>query len=79
MIMNPDLTKREADVAITTFDPDATELEQIFLHERKLQLFASQRYLDKMGLPQRAEDLESHKIILFDTRSMPITNKLNKD
>ena len=77
--MNPDLTKREADVAITTFDPGATELEQIFLHERRLQLFASQSYLHKTGLTQRPEELENHRIILFDTQSKPITNKLNKD
>jgi len=77
--MNPDLTKRGADVALTTFDLDATELEQIFLHERRLQLFASQSYLHKTGLPQRPEELENHRIILFDTQSKPITNKLNKD
>jgi DNA-binding transcriptional LysR family regulator len=75
--MDPDLTKREADVALRTFDPDAAELEQIFLHERRLQLFASSDYLSKKGIPQSLDDLSNHKFIIFDIRSSLIPHKIN--
>jgi len=61
-----DLTKRDADVAIRPYDPTASELEQVFLHERKVQLFASEKYLRKAGIPQKTEDLDDHKLIVFD-------------
>jgi hypothetical protein len=51
--MDLDLIKKEADVAVRPYDIKTSELEHIFLHERKLQLFASQEYIDKMGIPEK--------------------------
>ena len=61
-----DLAQREADVAFRTFDIHAPDLEQIFLHERILQLFASEEYLREMGTPKEAKDLDGHRLITFD-------------
>ncbi len=63
--MELDLTKKEADVAVRPYTFNASELEQIFLHERRLQLFTSQAYLNKMGIPKTPEDLDKHKLITF--------------
>ncbi len=69
-----DLTKKEADIALRTFDMNATELEQIFLHERTLQLFASKEYLSRMGVPKKPKDLENHRLIIFDPRNTILQN-----
>ena len=58
--------RREIGVAFRTFDIHAQNLEQIFLHERTLQLFASEEYLREMGTPKEAKDLDGHKLITFD-------------
>jgi DNA-binding transcriptional LysR family regulator len=64
--MDLDLIKKEADVAVRPYDIKTSELEHIFLHERKLQLFASQEYIDKMGIPEKTEDLDFHRLIVFE-------------
>ncbi len=61
-----DLIKRDADVAIRPYDPTASELEQVSLHERRTQLFASEVYLQKASALEKAEDLDNHKLIVFD-------------
>ena len=48
------------------YDPTASELEQVSLHERRTQLFASEVYLQKASALEKAEDLDNHKLIVFD-------------
>jgi len=77
--MDLDLIKKEADVAIRPYDASASGLEQIVLHERKLQLFTSQKYLDKAGTPLKPKDLDKHKLIVFNPYHTAIQNIPNSD
>ncbi|GAO97519.1 HTH-type transcriptional regulator CysL [Caedimonas varicaedens] len=72
-----DLITREADAAIRPYDANTTELEQVFLHERKFQLFASKNYLDQMGIPFALEDLDQHKLIAYYPPYPSIQNPQN--
>jgi DNA-binding transcriptional LysR family regulator len=72
-----DLTKRDADVAVRPYDPRASELEQVFLHERRTQLFTSEKYIQKYGTPQKIEDLDNHNLIIFDPYHTAIQNTQN--
>jgi len=74
-----DLTKKEADVAIRPHDINITKLEQLFLHKRKLQLFASEKYLSNKGIPESVEDLDNHKLIIFNKKNSIIANSGNAD
>ena len=74
-----DLTKREADVAIRPFDPHASELEQTFLYERHLQLFASEGYIRDMGTPKSLNDLSTHRLICFDVQGDTIPHTINSN
>jgi DNA-binding transcriptional LysR family regulator len=64
--MDLDLIKKEADVAVRPYDMNASGLEQVFLYERKLQLFTNEDYLKKNGIPEKPEDLDEHKLIVFE-------------
>jgi DNA-binding transcriptional LysR family regulator len=75
--LNLDLTKRDADVAIRPYDSTASELEQVFLHERKVQLFASETYLEKASTLEKAEDLDNHKLIVFEPSHAIIRTSTN--
>ena len=77
--MNLDLTKRDADVAVRPYDPNAPELEQIFLYERKLELFASEEYIREMGYPEKPEDLDKHRFIVFEVNNGAIPNAINNN
>jgi DNA-binding transcriptional LysR family regulator len=74
-----DLTKREADVAIRPFDPHASELEQTFLYERHLQLFASEGYIRDIGTPKTLNDLGTHRLICFDIQGGVIPHTINSN
>jgi DNA-binding transcriptional LysR family regulator len=65
-----DLSMREADVAIRMSPPRQPDLVQRHLMTVRNPIFASREYLKKYGTPQKAEDLEKHRIIVYggDTR-----------
>ncbi len=70
--MELDLAMREADVAIRMHAPRQPDLVQRHLMEIQWVVCASPDYLKKFGVPQRAEDLDSHKLVLFGDHHPPV-------
>jgi DNA-binding transcriptional LysR family regulator len=67
-----DLAMREADVAIRMHPPKQPDLVQRHLMSVEWHLYASPDYLKKHGVPQRAEDLDAHKLVLFGDYRPPV-------
>lgn len=58
-----DLPMREADVAIRMKEPSQADLIRKRLMSVKMQLFATQKYLDANGIPDTPQDLAQHRLI----------------
>ncbi len=69
-----DLAMREADVAIRMHPPKQPDLVQRHLTTLQWHICASTDYLKRYGVPQRAEELDAHKLILFGSHHPPITD-----
>jgi DNA-binding transcriptional LysR family regulator len=67
-----DLAMREADVAIRMHPPKQPDLVQRHLMTLEWTVCATSDYLKKHGVPQRAEDLDEHKIVLFGDYHPPV-------
>jgi DNA-binding transcriptional LysR family regulator len=67
-----DLAMREADVAIRMRPPKQPDLVQRHLMMLQWMICASPEYLKKHGVPQRAEDLDAHRLILFGPHHPPV-------
>ena len=67
-----DLAMREADVAIRMHPPKQPDLVQRHLLAIQWIVCASPEYLKKHGVPQRPEDLDAHKQILFGDYHPPV-------
>jgi DNA-binding transcriptional LysR family regulator len=67
-----DLAMREADVAIRMLPPKQPDLIQRHLMTMHWHVCAAPEYLKKHGVPQRPEDLDAHRLILFGTHHPPI-------
>jgi DNA-binding transcriptional LysR family regulator len=70
--MDLDLAMREADVAIRMHPPKQPDLVQRHLMTLNWQICASPEYLKRHGVPQRAEDLDAHRLILFGQHHPPV-------
>jgi DNA-binding transcriptional LysR family regulator len=70
--MELDLAMREADVAIRMHAPRQPDLVQRHLMDLQWVVCASPDYLKKYSVPQRAEDLDSHKLVLFGDHHPPV-------
>lgn len=70
--MDLDLAMREADVAIRMHAPRQPDLIQRHLMTIGWHVCASPDYLKKHGVPQRAEDLDAHRLILFGDYHPPV-------
>lgn len=68
-----DLAMREADVAIRMHPPKQPDLVQRHLTSLQWHVCASPDYLKKHGVPQRPEELDAHKLILFGSHHPPIS------
>jgi DNA-binding transcriptional LysR family regulator len=66
-----DLSMREADVAIRMTPPRQPDLVQRHLMTVRNVIFAARDYLKKYGTPQKAEDLDKHRIITYGGDSRP--------
>jgi len=66
-----DLSMREADVAIRMSPPRQPDLIQRHLVSVQVHIYASSEYIQKHGMPQRAEDLEEHRIIVYGEDARP--------
>jgi DNA-binding transcriptional LysR family regulator len=67
-----DLAMREADVAIRMHPPKQPDLIQRHLLSMQWHVCASPTYLKKHGVPQRPEELDAHKLILFGNHHPPV-------
>jgi DNA-binding transcriptional LysR family regulator len=66
-----DLSMREADVAIRMSPPRQPDLIQRHLVSVQVHIYASAEYLQKHGMPQRPEDLEEHRVIVYGEDARP--------
>ncbi|MCB9677741.1 MAG: LysR family transcriptional regulator [Alphaproteobacteria bacterium] len=73
-----DLRRREADIAIRNFQPTQPELFAKRLGDRVARMYATPGYLERIGSPQRAEDLGGAEIFAFDrsTRMLDFLKQL---
>ena len=69
-----DLAMREADVAIRMHPPKQPDLVQRHLMAIEWHVCASQEYVKKYGAPQRPEDLDNHRLILFGDYRPPVSD-----
>ena len=67
-----DLSMREADVAIRMHAPKQPDLVQRHLMDIEWIVVASREYLAGHGTPQRAEELDGHKLISFGDYRTPV-------
>ena len=67
-----DLAMREADVAIRMHAPKQPDLVQRHLMNMHYVVCASPEYLKNHGVPQRVEDLDAHRLILFGNHHPPV-------
>jgi DNA-binding transcriptional LysR family regulator len=72
-----DLSMREADVAIRMSAPRQPDLVQRHLMAIRHVILASRDYLKKYGTPQKAEDLDKHRIVVYGGDSRPPVNTVN--
>src|SRR5438128_1912788 len=64
-----DLSMREADVAIRMSPPRQPDLIQRHLVSVQVHIYGSADYVKKHGPPQRAEDLDEHRLIVYGEES----------
>ena len=67
-----DLAMREADVAIRMHAPKQPDLVQRHLFQISWITVASPEYLEAHGTPERPEDLDHHRLILFGDYRKPV-------
>ena len=72
-----DLSMREADVAIRMSPPRQPDLVQRHLMTIRNLVFASRDYLKKHGTPQKPEDLDKHRILIYGGDSRPPVRYVN--
>ncbi|MBS0654987.1 MAG: hypothetical protein JSR46_04360, partial [Verrucomicrobia bacterium] len=72
-----DLQSGEIDAAVRPYMQNAPLLTQIPLMRWKLSLFATAEYLERFGTPQKVEDLDHHRLVVFhdiDAQFLPSYN-----
>ncbi len=67
-----DLAMREADVAIRMHAPKQPDLVQRHLFQISWIIVAAPEYIEKHGAPERPEDLDDHRLILFGDYRPPV-------
>ena len=67
-----DLAMREADVAIRMHAPKQPDLVQRHLFQINWITAASPEYIERHGTPERPEDLDNHRLILFGDYRPPV-------
>ena len=69
-----DLAMREADVAIRMHPPRQPDLIQRHIATFGWKVCGSAAYLKTTGIPQRVEDLDAHRLIVYGDYRPPIDN-----
>lgn len=68
-----DLPMREADVAIRMKEPSQADLIRRRLMTINMRLYASQRYVERRGMPASIEDLRDHRLISQNATSAQVS------
>jgi DNA-binding transcriptional LysR family regulator len=69
-----DLAMREADVAIRMHPPRQPDLIQRHLASFAYRVCGAPEYLKSAGIPQRAEELDEHRLIVWGEHRPPVDN-----
>jgi DNA-binding transcriptional LysR family regulator len=69
-----DIAMREADVAIRMHAPRQPELIQRHIASFGWRICGAASYLKTIGIPQRPEDLDAHRLIIYGDYQPPIDN-----
>lgn len=69
-----DLAMREADVAIRMHPPRQPDLVQRHLMTMHWHVCGAPAYFEKFGTPEKVEDLDQHRLILFGDYRPPVPN-----
>ncbi|HEY1298900.1 MAG TPA: LysR family transcriptional regulator [Stellaceae bacterium] len=72
-----DLSMREADVAIRMSPPRQPDLIQRHLVSVRSHVYAAPDYIKKHGMPQKPEDLDRHRLIVYGEDSRPPVQNVN--
>ena len=72
-----DLSMREADVAIRMSPPRQPDLIQRHLVSVPSHVYAAPDYIKKHGMPQQAEDLDKHRLIVYGEDARPPVQNVN--
>jgi DNA-binding transcriptional LysR family regulator len=72
-----DLSMREADVAIRMSPPRQPDLVQRHLMTVRYYVYASPEYLKRFGTPQKPEDLDKHRLIVYGQDARPPVRNVN--
>jgi len=72
-----DLSMREADVAIRMTPPRQPDLIQRHLLSVPTHVYAASDYVKKHGMPQRPEDLDNHRLIVYGEDARPPVQNVN--
>ena len=72
-----DLSMREADVAIRMSPPRQPDLIQRHLVSVPTHVYAAPEYIKKHGMPQKPEDLDKHRLIVYGEDSRPPVPNVN--
>ncbi len=72
-----DLSMREADVAIRMSPPRQPDLVQRHLMTVRYLVYAAPDYLKRHGMPQKPEDLDKHRIIIYGEDARPPVRNIN--
>jgi DNA-binding transcriptional LysR family regulator len=60
-----DLSMREADIAVRLQSPRQPDLIQRPLLTVHTHVYGAEEYLERYGMPQRAEDLDNHRLLVY--------------
>jgi DNA-binding transcriptional LysR family regulator len=72
-----DLSMREADVAIRMAPPRQPDLIQRHLVSVQVHVYAGADYVKKHGVPQKPEDLDKHRLIVYGEDARPPVQNVN--
>jgi DNA-binding transcriptional LysR family regulator len=72
-----DLSMREADVAIRMSPPRQPDLIQRHLLSVPSHVYAAPEYIKKHGMPQKPEDLDEHRLIVYGEDARPPVQNVN--
>ena len=72
-----DLSMRQADAAIRLAPPSQPDLIQRHLMRMSYCVYAAHEYLEEYGVPNRAEDLDDHQLIVYGDDARPPVENLN--